>query len=133
MYVIDLGRRAAGELRRIARAETPTHGELRDRVTGLLMVTISVDLICAALALWFEHGQPMTQIKTYGSALFWTSTQLLTVSSQIQNPTSLGGRILDVGMEAYAITVVATMAGSIGAFMLRRSRERERERQAAAK
>ena len=127
MYAIGLVRRAAGELRRIVRAETPTHGELRDRIMGLLIVSVAVDLICAALSFWFEHGQPMTQLKSYGSALFWTSTQLLTVSSQIQNPTSAPGRILDIGMEAYAITVVGTMAGSIGAFMLRRARDQERE------
>jgi len=35
----------------------------------------------------------------------------------------IGARILDIGMEAYAITVVATLAGSIGAFLIRRARE----------
>ena len=43
----------------------------------------------------------------------------------MQNPFSLGGRILDVGMEAYAITIVATLAGSIGSFMIKRAPEME--------
>lgn len=65
----------------------------------------------------------MTEIKTLGSALFWTSTQLLTVSSQLKNPISAGGRVLDVLMEAYAITVIAALAGSIGTFLHKRSLE----------
>jgi hypothetical protein len=64
--------------------------------------------------------------------LFWTSTQLLTVSSSIQNPISFGGRVLDVAMEAYAITIVATLAGSIGSFMIKRAHELEHEVEASA-
>ena len=36
-----------------------------------------------------------------------------------------GGRLVDLVLEFYAITVVATIAGSLGAFFLRRGRERE--------
>lgn len=105
------------------RARTPTHGRLRDTLTVIVVTTIGVDLVSAALAFIFEHDARGTQIHTYGSALFWTSTQLLTVSSQLPNPFSVGGRILDVAMEAYAITVVAALAGSIGTFLVRRARE----------
>jgi hypothetical protein len=118
-------RAAAAEVRDIARARTPTHARLRDRIVGIAVATIAVNLICAVLALIFEHGAKQTQITSFGSALFWTSTQLLTVSSSIQNPISTGGRILDVAMEAYAITVVASLAGSIGAYMVKRGRELE--------
>jgi hypothetical protein len=38
----------------------------------------------------FEHSAEQTEISTFGSALFWTSTQLLTVSSSITNPISAG-------------------------------------------
>jgi len=48
------------------------------------------------------------------------------------NPLTAAGRILDVGMEAYAITVVAALAGSFGAFFHRRSSERERADAGAA-
>jgi hypothetical protein len=114
---------ARDELRSVFRAETPTHGRLRDALTVIVVTTIGVDLICGLLAFIFERHVHATQIHTFGSALFWTSTQLLTVSSQIPNPFSVGGRILDVAMEAYAITVVATLAGSIGSFLVRRARE----------
>jgi hypothetical protein len=42
---------------------------------------------------------------------------MLTVSSQIKNPISLGGRILDVFMEIDAITVIATLAGALGSVL----------------
>jgi hypothetical protein len=109
------------ELRAVLRATTPVHGELRDRLVAVVVATVGLDLVCAVLAFLFERHAPQTAIHTFGSALFWTSTQLLTVSSQIPNPFTVGGRILDVVMEAYALTVVATLAGSVGAFLVKRA------------
>jgi hypothetical protein len=51
------------------------------------------------------------------------TAQTLTVSSQIKNPISVGGRILDVFMEIYAITVIATLAGALGSFLQKRGQE----------
>jgi hypothetical protein len=133
MYIVGVMRSAASEIRDVARAGTPTHGRLRDRLVGLAVATLAVDLACGALAWILERDAKQTQIKSLGSALFWTSTQLLTVSSSIQNPISTGGRVLDVAMEAYAITVVATLAGSIGAFMIKRARELEQDAETEAK
>jgi hypothetical protein len=48
---------------------------------------------------------------------------LLTVSSQLKNPISGAGRVLDVFMEIYAITVIATLAGAMGSFLQKRSEE----------
>jgi hypothetical protein len=42
--------------------------------------------------------------------------QLLTVSSQIRNPLTASGRIVDVFLEAWAIVVVAALAGTFAAF-----------------
>lgn len=127
MYFVHVASQMAGEVRDVARARTATHGRLRDRLVGVLLATLGVDLICAVLALVFEHHEKQTQVTSFGSAIFWTSTQLLTVSSSIQNPISTAGRILDVGMEIYAITVIATLAGSIGAFLVKRGHELEEE------
>ena len=96
----------------------------RSRVLRLAVVSIAFDLVAAALAWWFEQGAPH-EFGTYWAALFWTTTQLLTVSSQIQNPFTTGGRIVDVFLELYAITVVTTLAGSWGAFFHQRSKERK--------
>jgi hypothetical protein len=115
---------AARELRAIARAETETHRHLRERLAGIALVSVAVDLVCAVLTFLFERHAPGTDVKSIGSALFFSSTQLLTVSSSMANPLTTAGRVLDVAMEAYAITVVASLAGSFGAFFHRRSHER---------
>jgi hypothetical protein len=130
VYLARVTRGARNEVRSVLRARTPTHGRLRDTLTVIVVTTIGVDLVCAALAFIFEHDVRRTQIHTYGSALFWTSTQLLTVSSQLPNPFSVGGRVLDVAMEAYAITVIASLAGSVGAFLVKRGQELEQAEQA---
>lgn len=125
MYVAGVICNTAAEIRDVARARTPTHSRLRDRLVGIALATIGFDLVCAALAFVFEHDAKQTQITSFGSALFWTSTQLLTVSSSIQNPISTPARLLDVAMEVYAITVVASLAGAMGAFMVKRGAELE--------
>ena len=114
---------AAGELRDVLRAATPTHRRLRDHLVTIIVATVGVDLFCAVAAFLVERHAGQTEIKTFGSAAFWTTTQLLTVSSQLKNPISAGGRILDVFMEIYAITVIATLAGAIGSFLQKRGEE----------
>ena len=123
MYPLRVLREAVAEVRGVLRAETPTHGRLRDRLVAIVLVTAGVDLACAVLAFVFERHQQQTQIDSFGSALFWTTTQLLTVSSNMQNPISFAGRTLDVFMEIYAITVVAGLAGAFGGFLIKRGEE----------
>jgi hypothetical protein len=113
----------AAEVRDVLRGSTATHGRLRDRLAAIVLATVAFDVVCAVIAFVCEHDQRGTQIRTFGSALFWTSTQLLTVSSSLANPLSVGGRILDVVMEAYAITVVGSLAGAMGAFLIKRAEE----------
>lgn len=116
-------RQALSELHKVARAATRTHQRLRDRLVAIALATLGIDLICAVAAFLLERHAAQTEIKTFGSAFFWTSTQLLTVSSQLKNPITTGGRVLDVFMEAYAITVIAALAASMGTFVHKRSLE----------
>jgi len=116
------------EVRDVIRAATPTHRRLRDHLVTIAVATAGVDLLCAVFAYVLEHHSHETEIKTFGSAAFWTTTQLLTVSSQIKNPISTGGRVLDVFMEVYAITVIATLAGAIGSFLQKRGAEIDAKR-----
>jgi len=113
------------EVMMVARGATPTHEHLRSRIAALLVATIALDVVASALVLIFERHAARSQIKTLGDALFWTSTQLLTVSSQLPNPISTPGRVLDVVLQAYAISAVAALAGSFGAFFHRRGNERD--------
>jgi hypothetical protein len=45
------------------------------------------------------------------------------VSSQLPNPISTPARVLDIGLQAWAISAVAILAGSFGAFFHRRGNE----------
>jgi hypothetical protein len=116
---------AGRELRDVLRGATATHRRLRDHLVTIAVATVGVDLVCAIAAFLLERNSSETEIKTFGSAVFWTTTQLLTVSSQIKNPISTGGRVLDVFMEIYAITVIAVLAGAIGSFLQKRGAEIE--------
>jgi hypothetical protein len=113
------------ELLSVARARTPTHAHLRSRVGTVLLATLVLDLCASVLILLFERHAHGTGITNIGDALFWTSTQLLTVSSQLPNPISTPARALDVFIQFWAISVVAMLAGSFGAFFHRRGLERD--------
>jgi hypothetical protein len=113
------------EIRKIARGSTPTHAHLRSRLVFVVVVTVALDAVASVLILGFERHAPGTKITNLGDAVFWTSTQLLTVSSQLPNPLSTPARVLDVFLQAYAISVVAVLAGSWGAFFHRRGMERD--------
>ena len=121
-------RSAGREFRDVLRAATATHRRLRDHLVTITVVTVGVDLLCAVAAFVLERNSQQTEIKTFGSAVFWTTTRLLTVSSQIKNPITVAGRILDAFMEIYAITVIAGLAGSIGSFLQKRGQEIDEKR-----
>jgi hypothetical protein len=112
---------AAREFRDVLRGATATHRRPRDHLVTI--TTVGVDVFCAIVAVLLERHSQQTEIGTLGGAAFWTTTQLLTVSSWLKNPISGGGRILDVLMEIYAITVVAGLAGAIGTFFQERGEE----------
>jgi hypothetical protein len=109
----------------LVRGRTPTHRHLRSRLAFLFVVTLALDAVASVLIFFFERHAPRTQISSLGDSLFWTSTQLLTVSSQLPNPISTPARVLDVFLQAWAISAVAILAGSFGAFFHRRGNERD--------
>jgi hypothetical protein len=115
--------RVVQEIGRIVRGGTATHRHLRERMTAIVAVSVVVDVAGTALVWLFERGRG--DIAGLWDAYFWTTTQLLTVSSQFPNPVSVGGRIVDLFLQAYAITVVASLAGSFAAFFHRRGLERD--------
>ena len=123
--------RLGREVRDIVLGRTPTHQHLRERLVALTLVTLVVDLIGTLVVFAFEHKASGTEITNIGDSIFWTTAQLLTVSSQMKNPVTTGGRVVDLILEGYAIAIVATLAGSFGTFFYRRSEQRhpiERER-----
>ena len=115
-------RRTAHGIFMTLRAATPAHADLRSRILGVTMLSIVIDLLAGGLAWTLEghHGE----ITTFWNALFWTTTQMLTISSQFPNPLTTGGKLLDVALQVYAVVVVTSMAGTFASFFHRRARER---------
>jgi hypothetical protein len=118
-------RRTARGVLMTLRGATPAHAHLRERVAGLTVISIAVDVVAAGLVWLFERGHG--EITTVFNALFWTTTQMLTVSSQFHNPVTTGGKVLDVFLELYAVTVVTTLAGTFASFFHVRASERRAE------
>jgi hypothetical protein len=111
------------ELSAVVRGDTLTHELLRSRLLFLFLATLVLDVVASLLIFLFERHASGTEITNIGDAVFWTSTQLLTVSSQLRNPISAPARVLDIFLQAYAISAVAFLAGSFGAFFHRRGAE----------
>jgi hypothetical protein len=107
----------------VIRGESRAHQFLRSRIAFLLSSTLVLDVIATVLMYLFEHDARGTGFHTLGGSLFWVSAQLTTVSSQMPNPVTAAGRVLDVFLELWAISVVATAAGSIAAFFHARHME----------
>ena len=105
----------------------------RSRIAMLAGVSVVLDLVAAGLALSFEHGAH-DAFSSYFDALFWTTTQLLTVSSSLPNPERTLSKVLDVVLEAWAIIVVASLAATFTDLLHHRTRHRAmREHRAASR
>ena len=116
-------RQHRAEIGAVVRGDTRTHELLRSRLVFLFLATLILDAVASVLIFLFERHASGTEITNFGDSVFWTSTQLLTVSSQLPNPISTPARVLDVFLQAYAISIVALLAGSFGAFFHRRGAE----------
>jgi hypothetical protein len=92
------------------------HRLLVKRLAIVLLLTALVDAGGTVATYAFEKGVAHGDIHSFGDALFFTTVQLLTVSSQIKNPLTVGGRVVDVGLELWAVIVVAGSAGAIASF-----------------
>jgi hypothetical protein len=92
------------------------HRRLLARIVIAFCLSVLVDLVGAALMWGFERGANGSEIHSYGDALFFSTVQILTVSSALNNPVTSAGRIVDVGLELWAIFVITAIAGSFASF-----------------
>ena len=82
----------------------------------LFLTTIVVDLAGAAATYALERSASGTQVTTFGQALFFSTVQVLTVSSSLANPVTALGRVVDVALELWGVVVVAGSAGALATF-----------------
>jgi hypothetical protein len=118
---------------------TPRHVRLRNHLFTMIVLTLIVDAI-ASWAMWRAERTVLilpangngsgidpnwAHVRDYWDAAFFTTCQLLTVSSLFNSPYSTAGRILNIFLEMWGITIVAALAGAFGAFFLAGRQERE--------
>jgi len=92
------------------------HRRLVSRLVVVLLATLVVDIVGTALTYALERHANGGDIHNLFDAFFFTTVQLLTVSSQIRNPLTTAGRVVDIGLEVWAVIVVAGSAGAVATF-----------------
>ncbi len=103
------------EVRRLLTWEE-RHRRLFARIGIAVVLTVVVDAIASILVWHWESGIKGSQIHGFGDAVFFTTVQILTVSSNLKNPVTAAGKVVDVFLEVWAIFVVTAVAGSFSAF-----------------
>jgi hypothetical protein len=92
------------------------HRRLVARMAIVFGLTAVVDAVASVLIWHWESGIKGSDVHGFGDAVFFVTVQILTVSSQLKNPVTSDGRILDVFLEIWAIFVITAVAGSFSAF-----------------
>jgi hypothetical protein len=103
------------ELRRLRHVEE-RHRRLAARLTLAFGLTLVVFVIGTILMWLLESGRSGSDIHSFGDAAFFTAVQLLTVSSSFKNPLTGPAKVVDIGLEVWAIFVITAIAGSFASF-----------------
>lgn len=103
------------ELRRLI-TWSERHRRLLARLIIAIGLSVVVDAVCATLMWSYERGLTGSNIHGFGDALFFSTAQLVTVSSSYKNPVTHAGQIVDVVIEVWGIFVLTAIAGSFASF-----------------
>jgi hypothetical protein len=96
------------ELRRLL-VWSERHRRLAARVVIAVALSLIVDF-AGALLMW------RIEIHSFVNALFFTTVQILTISSSLKNPVTHAGQVVDVGLEIWGVFVITAVAGSFASF-----------------
>ena len=123
------GKRATHqEILSVARGSTKTHTHLRRRLAIIFTATALFAVVCTLVIYFTEHDARGTEIHNLFDAFLFATSQLLTGSS-VANPATDAGKVLELVFDLWAIFVVASLAGSFGAFFHARSKEIDGEQE----
>jgi Na+/melibiose symporter-like transporter len=110
------------EMMAVVQGQTKTHTHLRRRLLTIFLATAFIAVISTLVVYFTESGAKHTEIHNLFDAFLFSTSQLLTASS-VAAPKTNFGKVLELFFDIWAITVVATLAGSFGAFFHQRSKE----------
>ena len=102
----------------VSKKPPPRHHTLRRRLLEALALVAVVDAVGTFLMWLFEDDVGRSEIHGLWDAFFFSTVQLLTVSSQMPNPVTTGGRIVDILLELTALCLVSGIAGVFASFFL---------------
>lgn len=92
------------------------HRRLAARLLLVVMLTALVDAVGTVVVYAVERHAPQSDIHSLYGAFFFTSVQLLTISSSMKNPLTDAGRVVDLLLEVWGVLVIAGSAGAIANF-----------------
>jgi hypothetical protein len=94
--------------------------ERHRRLVARLLLAFAASIVvfvAGTVFIWaLESGRKGGDIHGLGDSAFFCAVQLLTVSSQIKNPLTSPGKVVDVVLEVWAVFVVTVVAGSFATF-----------------
>jgi hypothetical protein len=96
---------------------TNRHKVLLTHLLLIVAASVIVDAIGTMFMYFLERHAAGTEIHSVFDAFFFTTVQLLTVSSQLKNPVTTAGRVVDIFLEIWAVLVVAGSAGAFANFV----------------
>lgn len=114
------------EMMAVVQGQSKTHTHLRRRLLTIFFATAVTSVIATLIVYFTESGAKGTEIHNLFDAFLFSTSQLLTASS-VAAPKTDFGKVLELFFDIWAITVVATVAGSFGAFFHARSKEMDGE------
>lgn len=91
----------------------------RGHIGYLVALTTLVVVTAAAGAYYLERGAPGASIRSLSDALWWSSTIVTTVNSELETVTA-EARILALLLRIYGVAVIGYLTGSIAAYLLGR-------------
>jgi hypothetical protein len=114
------------EVMAVAQAQGRPHTHLRRRLLTIFFATAFIAVLSTLVVYFTEQHAKGTEIQNLFDAFLFSTSQLLTASS-VATPKTNFGKVLELFFDIWAITVVATLAGSFGAFFHARSKEMDGE------
>lgn len=109
--VVSTSYRATGVARRLVRSRA-----------SFLAAVASIATLAAAELIWLAERGERT-FESFGDALIWAAAAVLALQADPTPATTLG-RLVMLGAFAVGLVVVATLAGTVGAYLLEERRER---------
>src|SRR5262249_39093085 len=88
------------------------------RLSLLFGLTAVVALVGTVATYFLERHAPETEVNSVFDAFYFTTTQLVTVSSSLKNPVTTAGRVLNILLEIWGVLFVAATTGAFASFFL---------------